>query len=446
LNPRNRSPLVLAATAVVVLASFTPELAAQLVAQPGWQSAAVPAAGPGGFVGGLAPLPNGNAAVFDGSAVVEVDVTSGAVLTTLYQPASSVFGSFLVLSPSREFLLFGESSFATITKIPLDGSPVSVVATVQSAYDLAFASDAVAYVSASPSFGTANVLRLDLTSGANDVMVETQGASGPLVVAPNGDLYYAEADITFPASQFQQDILRFSAGQLAAAIGPTHHTETDGAIFVAGLTTISDLAVDSEGNLVAAIDADGLSGNNQIVEYRPDGQPASVLADQAGFDYVGYLAMAVTPESVATFAHFQPADGGTILAVATDFFSFNDLVLVRPERATLDVSPQSPLPIGNFTVSLANGPPNGFALVLVASQPLAPEVVVMQQGTPFFFGVLPGTIAAMVVIPLDAEGAFAASASHHGGGVGGVAYLQAALIDSLGRGVGTSTTLPLALQ
>ena len=102
--------------------------AAQPAASAGFRlESSVVASGSGpAIVGGLARLPSGDLAVFDGASVVRVDPGSGAVIATLYVPPGPVFGAFLVVEPAGASVLFGESSNGALTRIPLDGSAPAV--------------------------------------------------------------------------------------------------------------------------------------------------------------------------------------------------------------------------------------------------------------------------------------------------------------------------------
>lgn len=431
-------PLALAALAASpLLATTSPS--------PGWQRSSTPAVGPGVFVAGMDYLPNGNLAVYDGSSIVEIDPATGNTLSTLFTPPTSVFGSFVKTSPSGTFLLFGESSNNQVWKVPVDGSTPSVVATINFVFDLTFQDDQIAFVSAAPVFGQNQILRLDLATGTTDVIADFIGASGVLACDSAGTLFYGEASIQFPVPPPLQDILRFDATQVAWAIGPNVLQKSDATPIATGYTYINDLVVDAQGDVIAIYSPLGFPSPTFLREFSNEGTPKGALGETLPGDYAGPLAYrAGAPGSGATFGPYQSIGGGELAVITTDFFSYTDLDVYMPKRATLATTPTNPIPQGNFTFSLSDGPLNGLALFLVGSAPAAPEFTLYNSGVAFSMGLAPGSIALSVPALLDMHGGFTQSVLNHGSG--GTTYVQAVLIDSGGLGVGTSTMLPLVLQ
>lgn len=412
---------------------------------PGWQRTSTPAVGPGVFVAGMDYLGNGNLAVFDGGSIVEIDPATGNTISTLFTPPTFVFGSFVKTSPSGTFLLFGESSNNQVWKIPVDGSTPSVVATINFVFDATFQDDRYAFVSAAPVFGQNQILRLDLATGATDVIADFVGASGVLATDPAGTLFYGEASAQFPAPPPQQDILRFDAAQVAWAIGANVLSESDATPIASGYTYINDLVVDAQGDVIAVYSPLGFPSPTFLREFKNDGTPKGAIGESLPADFAGPLAYrAGAPGAGATFGPYQSLGGGELAVITTDFFSYTDLDVYTPKRATLATSPSNPIPQGNFTFSLSDGPLNGLALFLVGTAPAAPEFTLFNSSVAFPMGLAPGSIAFTVPALLDMFGAFSQPVLNHG--PGGTVYVQAVLIDSGGLGVGTSTTLPLVLQ
>ncbi|MFG0319308.1 MAG: hypothetical protein ACF8XB_18705 [Planctomycetota bacterium JB042] len=404
--PLNR-PYLAAGLVAALLPLVSPSAEAAVVPDAGYSVHAVPAAPAGAFPGGLDVLPNGHVAVFDGQAIVELDPSTGAVVQTLYTPPASVFGSFVRTDPTGTFLLFGESSAGTITRVPLDGSPTSVVATIAFNNDCAFDAVGAAYVSASPSFVTTQVYRVDLGSGGTDLILDMPGPSGPIAFDATNALYYADADPSFPPTAGAQSVFRFSSAKLVAATGPAHLTAADGAPFVTGLTSVPDLAFDGRGDLLLADDG-------ELREYDAGGNPKRTVGAEAPFHAITALAFAAGAGD-ATYDAFQPADGGTLFALSSDFFSFNDLNVVEPAPATLAITPANPIPAGPLSLDVADAPANGMALLLVATQPLPSNVTVHAGLVPLSVGVDLGTLLGAVFLPLDAQGALTLPASNPGG-------------------------------
>ncbi len=430
----------IAALAAVVAPAFA---AGAVSVSPGFQSSlSTPA--PGFFISGMDFLPNGNLAVFDGNSIVEVDRASGAVLATLYTPPGFVFGSFVQTAPNGQFLLFGNSTNDQIVKIPLDGGPPSPITTLHYNFDLVFESDDSALVSAATIPGHNEIVRVDLNSGATDVIADFLGASGPLALDRFGNLYYCEAANTFPPPPGGQDVLRFDAAVVATAAGPGVLTVNDATIVVSGLTTGTDMIIDEEGDLVIAVDGNEASHDMTVREYTTGGTLKSTLAESNAFEYIGPIAFRGNGTTKpSAFGAFQPENGGSLALISTDFFNFTDLQIFTPKRATLETNPPSPIPLGNFTFELDDGPPSGVALLFLATSNLATEIPVFSGGVPFLFGIDPSTIVLSVAIPLDAQGELSIPTTNHG--TSGTVHVQAALLTS-GGGVGTTTPLALTLQ
>ncbi len=393
--------------AAALLPLVSPFAAAAVVPAAGFSVHAVAAAPAGAFPGGLDVLPNGHVALFDGQAIVELDPSTGAVVQTLHAPAAAVFGSFVRTDPTGTFLLFGESSAGTITRVPLDGSPATVVATIPFNYDCAFDAVGAAYVSASPSFVTTQVFRVDLGSGGTDLILDMPGPSGPIAFDATNALYYADADPSFPPAAGAQTVFRFPAAKLAAATGPSHLTVADGAPFVTGLTAVPDLVFDGRGDLLLADDG-------ELREYDAGGNPKRTVGAEAPFHAITTLAFAAGAGD-ATYDAYQPADGGAVFALSSDFFSFNDLNVVEPAPATLSITPANPIPAGPLTLDVADAPAHGTAFLLVATQPLPSNVTVHAGLVPLSVGVDLGTLVGGALLPLDAQGALILPATNPGG-------------------------------
>lgn len=427
-----------AAALVAVVCPFS--ALAAVVPSSGFQAQAVQAAPAGSFPAGLDVLPNGHVALFDGTAVVEVDPDTGQVVQPLYTPTGSVFGSFVAVDPAGQNLYFGESSNGTITRVPLGGGSPQVLATIAFNYDAAFSPAGDLFVAGAPiAFGTTQVYRVDLQTGTLDLVLDATGASGPIAFDAAGNLYYGENSASFPAPPGQQSLYRFTAAQVASAIGPTNLTLADGQALIPGLTVTSDLVIDEHGNLILS---DSSAGT--IDRFDPQGNALGTVAAETAFNSVTSLAFAGNGPNPDRFAPYQPAEGGTLYALSTDFFSFNDLNTVRPKRPSLTATPGSPVPIGPFTLDLAGGPPSGSALFLLGLAPLDPEAVVFAGGVPLRIGVDPAQLAATFVAPLDAQGALSLPATNPG--LSGLSVTLQAAVDDGGGFLGTSVPLVLVLQ
>jgi hypothetical protein len=417
----------------------------------GWQNAPVTAAPAFSFTGGMDVLPNGNVAVFDGTSVVEIDPANGNVVDTLFTPPPFTFGSFVSADPTGTYLLFGESSANNVYRVPLDGSPATVVANILFNYSCTFmAPDLALIVHGELSFNDTSIVLLHVSSGAIDTIAQMTGPSGGIALDNHGNLYYGDNVSAFPPPAGAQNVVTFSAAQVASAIGPGSLLENASTVFATGLSAPFSMAFDEEGDLFVSDSADA-----KIREYGSGGVFKSDVGVELGttpFDSpaVSHLAFAGNRfTSPARMGAFQPANGGTLYALSSAFdpmFSvlFNDLNVIRPKRAHFEVAPANPVPVGPVTLTLKEGPPSGVAFLFIAGQAVTPEFAVVSGGVPFFFGIDFGQIATITAVPLDPNGEFSASGTHPGGGGSGV--VQAVLFDAFTAPLGTSEALTITLQ
>ncbi|MBL8768120.1 MAG: hypothetical protein JNL94_12170 [Planctomycetes bacterium] len=409
----------------------------------GFSGSTMPIAAASAFVGGLAPLPGGHLAVFDGSRVVEIDPASnGAVVRVLHTPPTFVFGSFLALDPTASFLVFGESSNGTLTRIPLDGSPTSLVAHVSFNYDGVFDASGALYVAhGNPTWTGTDLVRVDVATGGVQTVATVSGPSGPVAFDSSGTLLYGVNSPFFPAPPGSGSLIAFTASQLAGATGSGVLTDGDALVLVTGLDAIGDLVVDAEGDLIV-----GDSIHGTVTAYDATGVVDWVIASPAAASTsVTYLAFVDDGSShAATFDPYQPNGGGTLALVVSDFATTNDVVLVHPERPTFTVAPSNPVPVGSFTVTLEDAPAHGLAMLFAAAASSSNEAIALVGDVPLFFALLPPTLVHLGVVPLDATGAASLPASNPG--IGATIAIQAVVFDATLTPRGTSQALDLGLQ
>lgn len=394
-----RSPGLAAAFAFLLL---LPDAAGGLDPEPGFQVAALQVAPAGAILGGMDVLPNGHVALFDGQALVEVDPQTGNVVRTLWTPPAAVFGSFVRTDPTGTFVVVGESTNHEIRKVPLDGSPDTLVAVVPWNFSADFLAPDLLFVAHGDSSWQATTIEaLDLKTGTLDAIARVPGPSGPVLLTPSGDLLYGWNSPQFPAPPGQQGILRFPAEKVLAALGPGELTEADALPFASGLTAPSALAIDREGDVYVSDAIDGV-----LLLLRPNGLLERVVGRETGvFPSVGALALRPSAAPGAyPFDPFAPASDETLFALSTDFFATNDLNAVRPARCVLATNPPPPLaPGAPFQIEVDGGPPGGAALLFAAAAPIT-ETPLWFGGRLVPFGLEPATLLFLGPLILDAQG------------------------------------------
>ena len=396
---------------------------------------------PNVFYGGFALLPSGHAAVYDGRAVREIDLADGSVVATLLAAAGSPFGSFLEVSPDGRFLYFGESTSGSIHELELSSGTARVVARFSLPYGLAFDPTGRCYVSWSPGFFQGGrVSWLDLETGLHDLVLVTGGASGPMAFDAKGQLHYAVADTNWPPAPDSTPILAFTSQQLRDALGAGHLVETDGRK-IGDVDGAFDLAFDESGDLWVSD-----SVYFQLTEFDAETGVERTIVDGPDFQGITYFAFQ-PPASGDAFEWFQPAHSGALYGISSDFFSYNELFALTPQRAILETQPPSPIPPGQFDFELSGGVLNGSAWLFVTSG-LLPQEERLPNSTwpaPLYFGLdVAGGILYRQRVSLDAFGEWTVQGDSTG--LSGLTLGVQALIGPTAAGPFYSTTTPLEIQ
>ena len=421
---------------------FLPAPAVAQTTRPGYGFDEVPIAPAGAFVGGFEVLPSGNYAVFDGIAVVEVAASDGAFVRTLHTPASPVFGAFLTLSPDGSKLYFGESSDGKVYEIDLATLAALWVIDTVFPYDLAFDPKGRAFLTYSFGFNQGSFVALcDFTTGALDDVIATKSPSGPLAFDAAGDLYTATPDASsFPPPLDATEILRFAQADLESAIGPAVLDESHGALLgvVDGATGIAlDEAEDvlvTDANYGKIVDLDALT------------QAETVVAQAGPFEAFLYLRHARGTRGA--FEPWQPGEAGTLLAVRSDFFSFNQLTRVRPARPELSTTPPSPIPPGTFDFHVTGAVENGFGLMLITGSAAGSELALKNRTwpAPLFIGL--DFAGGLTVVPIATDGTGEYHEPVDNTGFGGVTVAFQLVVGESATGplYGTSAAMEIVLQ
>lgn len=359
--PRFRSLLVAAALAALLAptpAQSVPEgLAASATTLPSTASLALVV--PGGIV------------TFDSNNVVlKLDSQPPQTLLSL---TGMIWGSFL-LQTDANHVLFGHTGVGPtgsgdrLWLVPLQGPPPAApLAVVPFNYDAVLLAPGQVLLSArTGGFAVADndLLVLDLATGNTQLVALLPGASGPVAIAPNGDILYATASPFFPAPAGSVTILRLPRAVFDQALA-THTVLglADAQVVIAGLDAASDFAVDDDGDLLFV---DWWNGRVSEIS---DVDGAAVLVPVV----VDYGTAPVFPSSVqfvggnayGVFEPFQPQNG-RLFVFESDYFSTSRLGAFAAAPAVLHVSGGPVIPAGPFTITATQGPSLGIGVVAFA--------------------------------------------------------------------------------
>jgi hypothetical protein len=391
---------------------------------------------------GLTPLPyplasktatlaDGRIVAFDGEHVDLFDA-NGVLTTNLGVLPNPGFPSFLVLNPSQDMVLFGESSFGGIYTINLSPGAPQLVTSLTFNYDAVFEDDEHVIVSAATAgFGNGNrIYRVDLLSGAATLLASVAGASGPVTLDLGGDLIYGTVSDVFPSPPGSSSVLRWPA---AALTGAPVLTESDATILESGFDGAADLVLDPLGGGLYLAENNYGSGVNRIRLVAGNPLIPPILLEGIVGRTISNLEF-LPGDGRALFAGFQPPSGGTMLYSTTDFFTTYERHALEARRPALFLSGPGVTGTGPFQVDVTDAPRNGFAYLFYAptTSVLANELVLPLR-LPLFLGLAPAAAARVPgTMPIGPSGS-----GHLGftspGGLAGNWALQAVLFDSAGR-------------
>ena len=170
----------------------------------------------GGLPGGLCHSPGGDPITYETESG-EIQLHTGGASAVLAQFTPSVFGSFLVLHPDSETVIFAESSESNVYSMPLTGGGAVLIDNISFAYDLVFDSDGNGLVSSLGLDSGSRIVLLDSdpTAANQEVVTGIPGFSGPLTLDAAGNLYYVTADLANPG---MQSLRRIPAAVIQGAI------------------------------------------------------------------------------------------------------------------------------------------------------------------------------------------------------------------------------------
>ncbi len=364
----------------------------------------------------------------------------GATTVLLHLPAPA-FGSFTI-DAGAGHVLFGESSRDGIWRVALNGPPpAQPLATVPLNYDAVLLDAGRAIVSARTggwSSADNDFLVLDLQTGATQVFLRIQGASGPVALGPDGHLHLASASPLYPPPPGTATILRYARSSIEQALltnqvlGPNH-----GQMVAGGIDAASDLAFDAEGDLFFV---DWWNNRVSVV-------PFATTSPRPAADLIVHGASTLGPTSLqmvrgsgpAVFEPFQPT-GATLLVHETSYGAVSQVRSVRSRRPLADVAPPGPVPSGPFSIGLIHGPSNGLGLLALGlGSPATPRVLTVPGfASPLHWesGLLGPVHTSFVAF--DAQGRASVPFTNPGASPAVACTGQFATIDAMGEHLGSS--------
>lgn len=378
-----------------------------------------------------ATLSSGNRVFFDGMSIDLYD-GQGTWLQNLDTFPSYVYASFVVIDPTETFAIVGESSNMDLFRVPLDGSGKGWLANLVFNYDAAFEDASHVIVSQSIGWGNPNnLVRLNVDTGATQLVASVDGPSGPVAVDASGALFYGTVSPIFPAPPGSSSIITWTSAQTH---GTTLLTESEATVFCAGLDAAASMAIDPVyGNVFLAESVYG--STSRILELeRSSGAVVDVIVQ--GRSFLTRLEL-MHGSDAGHFHAYQPSDG-----VFLHYDDGTDVVTVRPRRPSAELIPQ---PYTNsVTLRVKNGKPFGTMLVSWCPQSVCGSVETPHDlGFGFLYDTpmpLPQIRRLAFEIPLDSRGNGGFTYFDSGSLAGTLAF-QAIINDCLGNPVGTSRTI-----
>jgi len=411
---------------------------------------------PEGFSASLTPLPTGAGSVhllandqrvwFDGSDLWLAG--PGQPQRSLLHFTVPVFGS-MTLEVAPGLLLFGESSTQGLWLVPLQGPPPGQPITqVMFNYDAALLAPNEVLVSAKTSgFGGPDndIFHVDITTGNSRLLAQLPGASGPLAVASNGDVYYATASLLFPSPPGTVQVLRFPHASVQNALANQQVLGLPQAqVVFRGLDAASTLALDDHGNLLFT---DWFNRRVGVLRGITSGAPAAaVFGDYTGISPGASALQFRHGSQQGVFAPFQPTNS-TLYVHESAWNSTNQIRALQPQRAQLTADRSNPIPTGGFLLQVADGPANGLAVVVLALPPSgsAGPLTVAGFAQPLWWDLNPATSVASFLGALDGSGRLSFALQNPGALPPVPVIAQVAFVDAAFGVVGSTAALALVL-
>ena len=289
----------------------------------------------GSAVGGLAYSPDGYPITHDHSSR-NVQIHGPGSPRVLVTMPEENFGAFLVVSPTGKEVFFAESlnpgEVVEIYAISLSGGTPYVYDAIRSVYDLTFDSEGHGFVSAHTTHSYNEILLLDRDPRKENkvIVANIEGASGPVAVDDEGNLYYgtARGDVEAPGQQ----LVRFSREKILAAIDGEPIDFKDGTILKSNINGFFNLRWGGGKLFYTDMDFAGKSTRGLYMMDPASGYEVSLLAT-FGSPEPGYLypaLLAFRPGSREFVAGAGP-EGGALLVSFSDFWKVNTVAEIVPK-------------------------------------------------------------------------------------------------------------------
>jgi len=359
-------------------------------------------------------LPGGDLVTFDGTSV-ERWTAAGGFVQTLGTLTTGGYAAFVLPTPDGSGVAFAHSGdfFAGVAgelfTAPLSGAGITGVVQITFAYDAVFLADGDLLVAAdlAGSASDTDFVRVDLAARSATPIGRVGGPSGPLALRASGDLYYAPAEPSFPASAGSGKIVYWTAADLAAG---TFLDETNWTIWATGYDPISSMRVDPVMDRVFVAENlyDDLTFallSARVRRARPAVAKAEEIA--VAVDSIANLEFVDLGGGAANFQSYQPGNGSNLKYNTTDFFSRADHHAILPKRPTLTASGPGLLGVGAVTLTAVDAPANGtLYLVFGPTAQMSPtEQTYNHPGYLFHTHLSPFSMRRLpFLIPTDASG------------------------------------------
>jgi hypothetical protein len=372
---------------------------------------------------GFALGPFGSLFAGVGETVVEVDPSGARQVLHQFAPGG---GAGMIERPASGLeLFFVESGTETLWRRHVVTGQQSAGSVPANTFDLARAPGGEILVSANPGWPAAGaengIWLVDFAGGNHREVIALQGPSGPLAFDARGDLYYAVQSWIFPTPPGAVSIVRFDAARVQAALrgGPA-------------------LSLQDATTLLAADGAYRLAIDDRSRLYWSDPQHGGIERTLPGIgarDPVPFLARPLVPgdhvvtqvqfadNGAATFDPYQPAWGGVIGAMVTDWATRAEVLTMRASRPALASLPVSPVPAGPLLLLAAELPPNAAALLCVSGLPPVSERSLLSIGGSPLWSALDFSLPPLcAAVRADAAGAAQLALDNPGGFFGTVHF------------------------